>query len=83
MNKYENSLYLADCIDLLRDWHSKGQTNFIDLIYIDPPFNSNRTYNVLFDSELTEEAFIDTWSSISYLVDNGKQFEIPKDIRTI
>lgn len=60
-------LYLADCIDLLRDWYANGQTNFIDLIYIDPPFNSNRNYNVLFDSKLTEEAFQDTWSSVSYL----------------
>ena len=47
MSQEINSLYLADCIDLLRDWYSKGQTNFIDLIYIDPPFNSNRNYNVL------------------------------------
>jgi site-specific DNA-methyltransferase (adenine-specific) len=67
----EKSLYLADCIDLLRDWYSKGQTNFIDLIYIDPPFNSNRNYNVLFDSKLTEEAFQDTWSSVSYLDELG------------
>ncbi|MCF8019846.1 MAG: site-specific DNA-methyltransferase [Vallitaleaceae bacterium] len=67
MSNLENSLHLADCIDLLRDWYSNGQTNFIDLIYIDPPFNSNRNYNVLFDSKLTEEAFQDTWSSISYL----------------
>jgi site-specific DNA-methyltransferase (adenine-specific) len=67
LNGTENSLYLADCIDLLREWYSKGQTNFIDLIYIDPPFNSNRNYNVLFNSKLTEEAFQDTWSSVSYL----------------
>ncbi len=67
MNGFENSLYLADAIDLLRDWYSKGHTNFIDLIYIDPPFNSNRNYNVLFDSDLSEEAFKDTWSSVSYL----------------
>jgi site-specific DNA-methyltransferase (adenine-specific) len=37
------------------------------LIYIDPPFNSKRNYNVLFDTKLTEEAFTDTWSTISYL----------------
>ena len=67
MSQIENSLYLADCIDLLRDWYSKGQTNFIDLIYIDPPFNSNRNYNVLIESKLTEEAFQDKWSSVSYL----------------
>ncbi|MFW9871796.1 MAG: DNA methyltransferase [Candidatus Thorarchaeota archaeon] len=67
MNGYENTLHLADCLDLLREWYVKGQTNFIDLIYIDPPFNSNRNYNVLFDSKLSEEAFTDTWSSVSYL----------------
>ena len=27
MNNGDNSLYLADCIDLLREWYSKGQTN--------------------------------------------------------
>lgn len=67
MQQIQKHLYLADCIDLLRDWYANGQTNFIDLIYIDPPFNSNRNYNVLFDSKLTEEAFKDTWSSVSYL----------------
>jgi site-specific DNA-methyltransferase (adenine-specific) len=67
MNGYENTLYLADCLDLLREWYAKGQTNFIDLTYIDPPFNSNRNYNVIFDSKLSEEAFTDTWSSVSYL----------------
>ena len=67
MINLENTLHLADCIDLLKDWYSNGQVNFIDLIYIDPPFNSNRNYNVLFNSKLTEEAFKDTWSSVSYL----------------
>lgn len=67
MNKFENSLYLADCVDLLKDWYSKGKIDFIDLIYIDPPFNSSRNYNVLFNSELTEKAFIDTWSNVSYI----------------
>ena len=39
----------------------------IDLIYLDPPFNSNRSYNVLFKEENGEEAqsqitaFEDTW----------------------
>jgi len=67
MTEIKNELYLADCLDLLKNWYSNGKTKFIDLIYIDPPFNSNRNYNVLFDSKLTEEAFIDTWSSITYI----------------
>jgi len=67
MTEIKNELHLADCLDLLKNWHSNGKTNWIDLIYIDPPFNSNRNYNVLFDTKMTEEAFIDTWSSISYL----------------
>jgi site-specific DNA-methyltransferase (adenine-specific) len=39
----------------------------VDLIYLDPPFNSNASYNVLFkgpegsDSPAQIEAFDDTW----------------------
>ncbi len=42
-------------------------TESVDLIYLDPPFNSNRNYNVLFkdesggDSEAQITAFEDTW----------------------
>lgn len=69
LNTEQNTLILADCLDLLKEWFKNGKRNFIDLIYIDPPFNSNRNYNVIFGSEfdLSEEAFKDTWSSISYL----------------
>ena len=44
-----------------------SRTSSVDLIYLDPPFNSNATYNVLFkspDGEQSEaqiEAFEDTW----------------------
>ena len=40
----------------------------VDLVYLDPPFNSNRTYNVLFKEKSGEEspaqieAFDDTWA---------------------
>jgi site-specific DNA-methyltransferase (adenine-specific) len=69
LNTEQNSLIVADCLDLLKEWYKNGKRNFIDLLYIDPPFNSNRNYNVIFGSEfdLSEEAFRDTWSSISYL----------------
>ena len=42
-------------------------TRSVDLVYLDPPFNSNRSYNVLFRDERGREAeaqitaFEDTW----------------------
>lgn len=40
-----NVLYYGDNLDILRH-HIPAES--IDLIYLDPPFNSNRSYNVLF-----------------------------------
>lgn len=57
-----NFLYLGDCLDVLRDY-IKDET--VDLIYIDPPFNSKRNYNVFFDDKEIHSqriAFEDTWS---------------------
>jgi site-specific DNA-methyltransferase (adenine-specific) len=59
-----NTLYYGDNLEVLRN---HIQTESVDLIYLDPPFNSNRSYNVLFkdesghssDAQLT--AFDDTW----------------------
>lgn len=44
----ENTLYYGDNLKVLRE-HIKDDS--IDLIYLDPPFNSNRSYNVLFKDE--------------------------------
>ena len=57
-----NSLYYGDNLDWMRQWPSES----VDLIYLDPPFNSNQTYNQLFVSGLGESsaqarAFEDTW----------------------
>jgi len=60
----QNFLYYGDNLDVLRQ-HVKDET--IDLIYLDPPFNSNRTYNVLFAEQdgtraaAQIKAFEDTW----------------------
>jgi site-specific DNA-methyltransferase (adenine-specific) len=60
----ENTLFYGDNLDILRD-HLIDEC--VDLIYLDPPFNSNRNYNVLFkdehglDSEAQIVAFEDTW----------------------
>ena len=59
-----NTLYYGDNLKILRDF-IKDES--VDLIYLDPPFNSNRNYNVLFrneagtDSESQITAFEDTW----------------------
>lgn len=37
-------------------------SNYIDLIYLDPPFNSNRAYNVIYKDDMGQAmAFEDTW----------------------
>ena len=40
-----NTLYYGDNLNILRDY-IKDET--VDLVYIDPPFNSNLNHNVLF-----------------------------------
>ncbi len=60
-----NVLYYGDNLDVLRR-HVKDET--IDLVYLDPPFNSNATYNVLFAEQngthaaAQIKAFEDTWT---------------------
>ena len=59
-----NKLFYGDNLDILRRY-IKDET--VDLIYLDPPFNSNATYNVLFSqqngtqSSAQIQAFEDTW----------------------
>jgi site-specific DNA-methyltransferase (adenine-specific) len=43
----ENTLYFGDNLKILRD-NIRDET--VDLIYLDPPFNSKANYNVLFRS---------------------------------
>jgi site-specific DNA-methyltransferase (adenine-specific) len=40
-----NALYYGDNLEILRKYIPNDS---VDLIYLDPPFNSNATYNVLF-----------------------------------
>ena len=59
-----NSLYYGDNLDILRKYIPDES---IDLVYLDPPFNSKRNYNVLFNnpkghqSQAQITAFEDTW----------------------
>lgn len=59
-----NQLYYGDNLTVLRE---SVATESVDLIYLDPPFNSQATYNLLFKSpagvgsQAQIEAFEDTW----------------------
>jgi len=63
-----NSLYYGDNLEVLRKY-IKDET--IDLCYIDPPFNSKRNYNQIYNNVGTEDraqaqAFVDTWTWDNY-----------------
>lgn len=64
METWKNQLYFGDNLDILRTYIP---TASVDLIYLDPPFNSKATYNVLFAEKSGEQsaaqitAFEDTW----------------------
>ena len=61
----QNTLYYGDNLDILRRYVADDS---VDLIYLDPPFNSNADYNVLFaEKDGTQahaqiNAFKDTWT---------------------
>lgn len=59
-----NRLFYGDNLPVLRE-HIASES--VDLVYLDPPFNSNRSYSVIFGGEATKDAnaqiqaFDDTW----------------------
>jgi len=59
-----NVLYYGDNLDILRKYIPDES---VDLIYLDPPFNSKKDYNILFketsglESEAQIHAFTDSW----------------------
>ena len=76
-------LYAADCLDVLNG-EEELPSESIDLIYLDPPFNSNSNYNLPFkgrDKSLKPvEAFKDTWEWTAD--DNGRLAKMEADPRT-
>ena len=58
-----NRLYYGDCFTIMQGWPNAC----VDLIYLDPPFNSNRQYNNIYKDETGRplpdqiEAFCDMW----------------------
>lgn len=58
-----NTLYYGDCLEVMEKFLADES---IDLIYLDPPFNSNADYNIIFGKQRNGKpaqvtAFGDTW----------------------
>lgn len=60
-----NTLYYGDCLTIMRERMSPDS---VDLVYLDPPFNSKRDYNAIYKDETGRalpdqvDAFTDTWT---------------------
>ena len=57
-NWQNRTLWTGDNLDIMRGMNSES----VDLIYLDPPFNSNRNYAAPIGSEAAGAAFKDTWT---------------------
>ena len=75
MNVKNRTIFCHDNLYILRGL----DTESVDLIYLDPPFNSNRNYSAPIGSEAAGAAFKDTWTLSD--VDNAWHGEI-SDRRT-
>ena len=57
-NWSNRTMWTGDNLDIMRGMNSEG----VDLIYLDPPFNSNKTYSAPIGSKAAGAAFKDTWT---------------------
>ena len=62
----KNTLYYGDCLEVMEEFDQRS----VDLIYLDPPFNSKADYNIIFGTQRGDDdpddlaqltAFTDTW----------------------
>jgi site-specific DNA-methyltransferase (adenine-specific) len=89
-----NLLYYGDNLDILPRYIPEES---VDLVYLDPPFNSERNYNVIFKNEAGNStdaqllAFEDTWhwgpnaeGIYAYLTNTAKhQGAVPSSVSTL
>ena len=52
------TIWTGDCLDIMRGMNSES----VDLIYLDPPFNSKANYAAPIGSKAAGAAFKDTWT---------------------
>ena len=58
MTIQNRTIFTGDNLDIMRGMNS----NIVDLIYLDPPFNSNKNYSAPIGSKAAGAAFKDTWT---------------------
>ena len=58
INVKNRTLFTGDNLDVMRGMNSECA----DLIYLDPPFNSNKTYSAPIGSQAAGAAFKDSWT---------------------
>ena len=78
------TIYAQDCLDVLDD-KSAIPDESVDLIYLDPPFNSKSKYNLPFKGKLEKdakpvEAFKDTWNWDEFEAEEFRKLEL--DVKT-
>lgn len=84
-----NRLIYGDNLEVLKRLSSNHPKGLVDLVYIDPPFNSKRDYNVFFedidmkDVKAQKKAFADTWSNISYFETLNEIADLNLDVYNI
>ena len=86
--KWTNLLYRADCQYAIQ--HLIDNQIEVDLIYLDPPFNSNRNYHIIYKSEkngnskAVQKAFHDMWTMTSQtrklVLDFKEKLETTKEL---
>ena len=62
MTLERNTLYYGDCLD----WMERWEDSCVELIYLDPPFNSKVNYNIIYGKngagDAQYRAFTDIWN---------------------
>jgi 16S rRNA G966 N2-methylase RsmD len=71
-----NKLFYGDNLDVLRE---QVADESVDLVYLDPPFNSNANYNILFKSKTGDgaDAQIEAFSAQRSGTELGTWFALP------
>ena len=80
MNWKDKTIFIGDNLHIMRGMNSDS----VDLIYLDPPFNSNRNYAAPIGSRAAGAAFKDTWTlSDVDLAEHGELAEQSPTLDTV
>ena len=80
MNWKDKTIFIGDNLHVMRGMNSDS----VDLIYLDPPFNSNRNYAAPIGSQAAGAAFKDTWTlSDIDIAEHGELAEGAPSLHTV